>query len=70
MRIASCVDCALTIVGDRARCPACSEVHATTITTPEVVRQDDRLQRLLAGLVGGELVAVVAWIVILTLGRC
>ena len=32
-KIASCVDCGLTLIGERLRCPACHALHASALTS-------------------------------------
>lgn len=40
-KISSCVDCGLTLLGERLRCPACHAQHATALATREVSLEED-----------------------------
>jgi len=37
-KVSSCVDCGTTIIGERLRCPACHDLHASRFSA---FRQDD-----------------------------
>jgi len=65
----TCVDCAILIIGERPRCPACHARHAVGVMTnapmisadmPAVLREDTLGQRLLTWAVAAEILIVIA----------
>lgn len=61
VRISACVDCATPIIGERLRCPACHQQHATVLVdVPVRDRARSGLDLLARWVLAGETLCAVA----------
>lgn len=81
VKVSSCVDCKTPIIGERLRCPACHDLHASQLSAVSAVNDEDvtlrrdRLRRspstrdsLIAWL-GAVLIVLVTAVLLLMLAR-
>jgi hypothetical protein len=79
--VSSCLDCGTTVIGERARCPACHDHHATeladdVVTAPRTRTRQRRITRdllpsfLVAWIVGFEFVAIIALAIVFMVKGC
>lgn len=61
MKVSACVDCGTSIIGERLRCPACHDRHASAVVDEVIVEPHEAsIIRILIGwLVAAEMIAVV-----------
>lgn len=74
MTVTTCIECGVTILGERLRCPSCHQGHARAISETEVVEEEEPsflekgiFHALLAWVVGFEILmlfvlAAVFWV--------
>lgn len=61
VRISACVDCGTAIIGERLRCPACHQVHASSlVAVPIEDRSGSGLNLLARWVLAAELICGVA----------
>ena len=69
MKVSSCVDCKTTIIGDRARCPACHERHKIEVEIGKV--KDRPISRIvISWLLALQLAAIMVGLVVMALRSC
>jgi hypothetical protein len=72
VKVSTCIDCGTSIIGERLRCPACYDRHATAIVD-EVIAQPSEasaIRILLGWLVVAEMIAAVIAGIAIVLRGC
>jgi hypothetical protein len=72
VKVSACIDCDTSIIGERLRCPACHDRHASAIVDEVIAqpREASAIRILLGWLVMAEMIAVVIAGIAIVLRGC